>query len=106
MIAGLTRPTQGRIRINGRDVTDLSADRRDTSMVFQGSALFPHMTVEQNVAYGLTLRRLPREAIRSQTAEMLDLVGLTGFERRRPHERPVASSSGCSWPARWCSRPR
>lgn len=86
MIAGLIRPTQGRVRINGVDVTDQPADRRDTSMVFQGSALFPHMTVEQNVAYGLTIRRLPRDAIRNQVQEMLKLVGLTGFERRRPHE--------------------
>ncbi|MEQ9331435.1 ABC transporter ATP-binding protein [Thalassobaculum sp.] len=86
MIAGLIRPTGGRVRINGVDVTDQPADRRDTSMVFQGSALFPHMTVEQNVAYGLTLRRLPRDAIRAQVLDMLKLVGLAGFERRRPHE--------------------
>jgi len=86
MIAGLIRPTQGRVRINGVDVTDRPADRRDTSMVFQGSALFPHMTVEQNVAYGLTLRRLPRDAIRTQSLDMLKLVGLAGYERRRPHE--------------------
>ena len=86
MIAGLIRPTGGRVRISGADVTDLPADRRDTSMVFQGAALFPHMTVEQNVAYGLTLRRLPRDRIRSEALEMLKLVGLAGFERRRPHE--------------------
>lgn len=86
MIAGLIRPTRGRVRINGADVTDQPADRRDTSMVFQGAALFPHMTVEQNVAYGLTLRRLPRDTIRAQTLDMLRMVGLAGFERRRPHE--------------------
>ncbi|EDP61847.1 spermidine/putrescine ABC transporter ATPase subunit [alpha proteobacterium BAL199] len=84
MIAGLIRPTTGRVRIGGRDVTDQPANRRDTAMVFQGFALFPHMTVEQNVAYGLELRRLPKDELRDRTAAMLRLVGLTGFEARRP----------------------
>lgn len=84
MIAGLIRPTTGRVRIGGRDVTDEPANRRDTAMVFQGFALFPHMTVEQNVAYGLELRRLPKDELRERTAAMLRLVGLTGYEGRRP----------------------
>lgn len=84
MIAGLIRPTTGRVRIGGRDVTDEPANRRDTAMVFQGYALFPHMTVAQNVAYGLELRRLPRDEIRDRTSAMLRLVGLTGYDDRSP----------------------
>ena len=61
LIAGLVRPTAGRISIYGQDVTELAPDKRSTSMVFQSYALFPHMTVEENVAYGLTLRRMPRD---------------------------------------------
>ena len=86
MIAGLIRPTTGRVKIAGRDVTDQPANRRDTAMVFQGYALFPHMSVEQNVAYGLELRKMSRDQIRERTLEMLRLVGLSGFEARRPTE--------------------
>lgn len=86
LIAGLVRPTAGRISIYGQDVTELAPDKRSTSMVFQSYALFPHMTVEQNVAYGLTLRRMPRDEIRAEVSRMLDLVGLNGYDNRRPHE--------------------
>lgn len=84
MIAGLIKPTAGRVKIAGRDVTDEPANRRDTAMVFQGYALFPHMSVEQNVAYGLELRGMARDEIRQRSLEMLKLVGLEGFENRRP----------------------
>ncbi|HWJ74428.1 MAG TPA: ABC transporter ATP-binding protein [Kaistia sp.] len=84
MIAGFERPTAGRILIDGEDVVALPPDRRPTGMVFQSHALWSHMTVFQNVAFGLKLRRLSRAAIREKVAGVLDLVGLTGFEARYP----------------------
>ncbi|MBZ9939021.1 ABC transporter ATP-binding protein [Mesorhizobium sp. BR1-1-16] len=84
MIAGFERPTSGRILIDGEDVVALPPDRRPTGMVFQSHALWSHMTVFQNVAFGLKLRRLSRAAIREKVAGVLDLVGLTGFEARYP----------------------
>ncbi|MBL0404398.1 ABC transporter ATP-binding protein [Microvirga aerilata] len=89
MIAGLEHPDSGRILINGQDVTDLPPWRRDLGMVFQQYANFPHMTVAQNIAYGLRRRKLDREAVRKRVSELLDLVSLPGFE-----ERPVTRLSG------------
>jgi ABC-type branched-subunit amino acid transport system ATPase component len=85
MIAGLERATEGRILIGDRDVTGLPATDRDVSMVFQSYALFPHMTVFENVAYGLESSRAPK-------AEVQDC--------RRSF--PAASSSALPWPAPWC----
>jgi ABC-type Fe3+/spermidine/putrescine transport system ATPase subunit len=89
MIAGLEHPDSGRILINGQDVTNLPPWRRDLGMVFQQYANFPHMTVAQNIAYGLRRRKLDREAVRKRVSELLDLVSLPGFE-----ERPVTRLSG------------
>ena len=77
-IGGFHRPTAGRVLLHGKDVSDLSPDKRPTSMVFQGYALFPHMTVAGNVGYGLSLARLPKEEIRAKTEAMLEMVGLEG----------------------------
>lgn len=85
-IGGFHRPTAGRVILHGHDVSDLPPDKRPTSMVFQSYALFPHMTVAQNVGYGLTLTRQPRDEIRSRTEAMLDMVGLAGYGERKPHE--------------------
>jgi ABC-type Fe3+/spermidine/putrescine transport system ATPase subunit len=82
MVAGLERPDAGRILIEGRDVAGVAPWRRDLGMVFQSYAVFPHMTVAQNVAYGLTVRKVPRQLRSRRVAEMLDLVGLPGFEDR------------------------
>ncbi|HEX2135710.1 MAG TPA: ABC transporter ATP-binding protein [Microvirga sp.] len=89
MIAGLEQPDSGRILINGQDVTELPPWRRDLGMVFQQYANFPHMTVAQNVGYGLRRRRLDRQAVRKRVSELLELVNLPGFE-----ERPVTRLSG------------
>jgi len=86
LIAGLEIATRGRILIGGRDVTLLSAAERDVSMVFQSYALFPHMSVFENVAYGPTVQRLPKIKVRELVQEKLALVGLTGFEQRSPSE--------------------
>jgi iron(III) transport system ATP-binding protein len=86
LIAGLEIATKGRIAIGGRDVTRLSASERDVSMVFQSYALFPHMSVFENVAYGPTVQGLPKQKIRDLVHEKLTLVGLAGLERRSPAE--------------------
>ena len=86
LIGGFTRPSSGRILLHGKDVGDLPPNKRPTSMVFQSFALFPHMTVERNVGYGLKLRKLPKGQIRIQVDRMLELVGLQGYGKRMPHE--------------------
>src|SRR5579875_3556548 len=75
MVAGFEAPTQGRVVLGGRDVTDDPPERRNCGMVFQHYALFPHLTVEQNVAFGLEMRRLPRSEVRRRVGEILERVG-------------------------------
>jgi ABC-type Fe3+/spermidine/putrescine transport system ATPase subunit len=82
MVAGLERADAGRILIDGRDVVGIPPWRRNLGMVFQHYAVFPHMSVAENVAYGLKMRRLAGDAASRRVAEMLTLVGLPGFERR------------------------
>ena len=86
LIAGLEMATEGNVFIGGKDVTRLSASDRDVSMVFQSYALFPHMTVMQNVSYGLTMSKLTKTEVSEKAHEGLDLVGLTGFGGRLPSE--------------------
>lgn len=84
MLAGYTRPTKGRILIDGTDVTRTAPEKRGLGMVFQSYALFPHMTVAENVAYGLKLRRTPRSERDARVAEALELVGLGHLAARKP----------------------
>jgi len=86
MIAGLEMATAGRILIGDQDVTQLPATDRDVSMVFQSYALFPHMTVAENVAYGLTMSGFPKPETRERAEEGLKLVGLAGYGARLPSE--------------------
>jgi putative spermidine/putrescine transport system ATP-binding protein len=86
MIVGFESPTAGRILLGGRDISGLSPADRSAGMVFQQYALFPHMTVADNIAYGLKLRRWPRAKQRERVAEMLDLVRLEGYEARYPRQ--------------------
>ncbi len=86
MIAGLEMATSGSIFIGGRDVTRLPATDRDVSMVFQSYALFPHMSVIQNVGYGLTMSKLPKHEVEERAQAGLKLVGLSGYEKRLPSE--------------------
>jgi len=85
-IAGLVSPDAGAIVVDGRNITSLPTHRRNLGMVFQNYAIFPHMTVFDNVAYGLRGRGLAREQLRSRVEEALSLVELTGFERRYRHQ--------------------
>jgi putrescine transport system ATP-binding protein len=86
MLAGFERPTAGRIYIDGVDMTDIPPYERPVNMMFQSYALFPHMTVEQNVAFGLKQERLAKTEIARRVAEMLELVKLGQFARRKPHQ--------------------
>ncbi|GLH76130.1 Fe(3+) ions import ATP-binding protein FbpC 1 [Bradyrhizobium sp. SSBR45G] len=86
MIAGLEIASRGQILIGGKDVTRLSAADRDVSMVFQSYALFPHMTVLENAAYGPTVKGLGRAKAEAMAREKLALVGLAGYEARYPAE--------------------
>ena len=86
MIAGFEQPTRGRVFLGDRDVTGLMANRRNIGFVFQSYALFPHLPVWENVAYGLRVRRLGDDTIRRAVGEVLELVGLTGYERQFPHQ--------------------
>jgi len=86
LIGGFVRPTQGQVLLHGADVSDLPPNKRSTSMVFQSYALFPHMSVEKNVSYGLKLQKMPLIEQARKVTEMLALVGLEGYGRRMPHE--------------------
>lgn len=86
MIAGFERPTAGRIVIGDRDVTDLAPNKRNIGMVFQKYALFPHLTVRQNIAFPLKLRSRWRSGWKQRADDMLDLVHLAGFADRFPSE--------------------
>jgi putative spermidine/putrescine transport system ATP-binding protein len=86
LIAGLNRPTSGRIFIGGRDVTEATAQERNIGLVFQSYALFPHMTVLENVLFPLGVRKITGAAARSQALEALKLVRLDGLEGRRPSQ--------------------
>jgi putrescine transport system ATP-binding protein len=86
MLAGLERATAGRIFIDGVDMTEVPPYERPVNMMFQSYALFPHMTVAQNVAFGLKQERLPRTEIRDRVAEILELVQMTAFGARKPHQ--------------------
>jgi iron(III) transport system ATP-binding protein len=86
LIAGFNQPQSGTLRVDGADITAIPPWRRDIGMVFQNYALWPHMTVAQNVAFGLEERKLPRADITRRTAAALDLVGLADYGARRPNQ--------------------
>ena len=86
MLAGFERPTEGRIFLDGQDITDMPPYERPINMMFQSYALFPHMTVAQNIAFGLKQDRLPQAEIDERVAEMLKLVHMTQYAKRKPHQ--------------------
>jgi spermidine/putrescine transport system ATP-binding protein len=86
MIAGFEEPTTGTVWLHGKDVTADPPNKRDVNMVFQSYALFPHMDVFENVAFGLRRRQVPKNEITSKVGEMLEIVDLAGREKRRPRE--------------------
>ena len=86
MLAGFERPTEGRILLDGVDITDMPPYERPINMMFQSYALFPHMTVAQNIAFGLKQDRLPASEIDARVEEKLRLVHMTQNAKRRPHQ--------------------
>ncbi|CAM3834894.1 polyamine ABC transporter ATP-binding protein [Parendozoicomonas haliclonae] len=86
MIAGFEKPTSGRILLDGQDITDLPPYQRPVNMMFQSYALFPHMNVEQNIAFGLKQDGLSKSEIKARVEEMLNLVHMTQYARRKPHQ--------------------
>lgn len=86
IIAGLEMPDRGSVFLDGRDVTGLEPNERDVNTVFQNYALFPHMNVEDNIGYGLKLKKVPKAEIKEKVKEMLELVQLEGYGKRKPSE--------------------
>jgi putative spermidine/putrescine transport system ATP-binding protein len=86
MIAGFNRPTSGNIYLYGKDVSNLPPYERDVNTVFQDYALFPHMTIEDNIAYGLMVKGVPKAERHKRVNEMLDLVRLPGYGQRKPSQ--------------------
>ncbi|GGZ24415.1 ABC transporter ATP-binding protein [Streptomyces olivaceoviridis] len=85
-VAGFARPASGRVYLGGEDVTDLPPYRRGIGMVVQSYALFPHLRVDENVAFGLRARRTPKDEVRRRVTEALELTGMSGYARRHPRE--------------------
>lgn len=107
MLAGFEQPTAGQIMLDGVDLARVPPYQRPINMMFQSYALFPHMTVEQNIAFGLKQDRLPKAEITARVQEMLALVHMQEFAKRKPHQlrRPAAARRAGAQPgetARCC----
>lgn len=114
MLAGFEPPSSGQIMLDGVDLAHVPPYQRPINMMFQSYALFPHMTVEQNIAFGLKQDKLPKAEITSRVNEMLGLVHMQEFAKRKPHQlsggqrqrvalaRSLAKRLSCScWMNRW-----
>lgn len=86
IIAGLEQPDAGSVWLDGREVTGLEPNQRDVNTVFQNYAIFPHMNVAENIGYGLKLKKVPKNEIKKKVSQMLELVQLEGYEKRKPSE--------------------
>lgn len=86
MLAGFEKPTEGRIYLDGQDITDLPPYERPINMMFQSYALFPHMTVAQNIAFGLKQDKMPKAEIEQRVQEMLKIVHMEQYAKRKPHQ--------------------
>jgi spermidine/putrescine transport system ATP-binding protein len=106
MIAGFEEPTAGTIFLNGSDVTGVSPNKRDVNMVFQSYALFPHLTAYQNMAFGLERKRVAKAEIRRRVGEMMEIVSLTGMEKRAPREMSGGQQQRVALARALVNRPR
>jgi len=86
LIAGFEFPSEGRIVLDGQEINEQPPNRRDMAMVFQSYAIFPHLNVFENIAYGLKIKKIGREAVRKQVAQALEMTELTGLENRQPNQ--------------------
>ncbi|MGZ6299194.1 MAG: ABC transporter ATP-binding protein [Candidatus Limnocylindria bacterium] len=106
MIAGFEMPTEGRILLHGEDVTNVPPFDRDVNTVFQDYALFPHMTIGENVAYGLMVRKVPRAERETRVANAIRMVRLEGYERRRPAQLSCGQRQRVALARALVNRPR
>ncbi|GAA1305569.1 spermidine/putrescine import ATP-binding protein PotA [Planotetraspora silvatica] len=106
MIAGFEDPTQGVVRLHGQDVTSVPPNKRDVNMVFQSYALFPHMNVWENVAFGLKRKSVETAEIQRRVGEILEVVDLTGREKRRPKEMSGGQQQRVALARALVNRPR
>jgi spermidine/putrescine transport system ATP-binding protein len=106
MIAGFEEPTAGKVFLDGRDVTGISPNRRDINMVFQSYALFPHLNVFQNVAFGLERKKVSRDEIRRRVGEILEIVSLSGMDKRAPREMSGGQQQRVALARALVNRPR
>jgi ABC-type Fe3+/spermidine/putrescine transport system ATPase subunit len=102
MVAGFEQPDQGEIRIRDQVVNNIPPEKRNTGMVFQNWALFPHRTVFDNIAFGLQMRKLSKSVIREKVSKVLDLIHLPGFENRYPDQLSGGQKhKGWLWHVPW-----
>jgi spermidine/putrescine transport system ATP-binding protein len=106
MIGGFEEPSDGRIFLGGRDVTDLPPYKRDVNTVFQSYALFPHLDVQKNVAFGLERKKLGKAEVKQRVGEALELAQLTGFEKRRPSQMSGGQQQRVALARALVNRPR
>jgi len=106
MIAGFEEPTNGKVFLDGRDVTGVTPNKRDINMVFQSYALFPHLNTLQNVSFGLERKKVAKDEIRRRVAEMLEIVSLTGMEKRSPKEMSGGQQQRVALARALVNRPR
>lgn len=100
LVAGLEKPSEGQIFIDGEDVTHRSIQQRDICMVFQSYALFPHMSLGENVGYGLKMLGVSRSEVKTRVKDALAMVDLEGSKSAMSIRSPAVSSSAWHWPAR------
>jgi spermidine/putrescine transport system ATP-binding protein len=106
MIAGFEDPTRGAVFLHGRDVTETPPNQRDVNMVFQSYALFPHMNVFDNVAFGLRRKKTPKAQVTERVTDILGIVGLEGYARRRPKEMSGGQQQRVALARALVNRPR
>ena len=106
MIAGLEEISDGTISIGDRVVNEVAPKDRDVAMVFQNYALYPHLNVAENIAFGLRIRRVKKQEIASSVTEVAKILGLTDYLERRPPTSPAVSANGWRWAGRSCAIPR
>jgi spermidine/putrescine transport system ATP-binding protein len=106
MVAGFEEPTRGTVHLHGADVTLTPPHRRDVNMVFQSYALFPHMNVFDNVAFGLRRKNTPKAEVTSRVTEILGIVGLAGYEKRRPAQMSGGQQQRVALARALVNRPR
>ncbi len=106
MIAGFEEPTAGQVLLDGKDVTNVPAHKRDVNMVFQSYALFPHLNVFENVAFGLQRRKVAKDEIRRRVGEIVEIVSLTGMAKRSPREMSGGQQQRVALARALVNRPR